>query len=262
MGLSYGRACFCGNDHPLTGGSPRGEDGELLHAKVDDGECGRPCGGSASYVCGGRWRDSIYELTDPGAMADTDLRCDFAAPPTTFGGDELAYEGCYERDSPGWTDDRSGTEGAPGTCSHCFGTAAMSVEECARRCAANTVDQPGKQYFAVTSGTCFCSDAPPGAAPVEDAECNRRCPGNYGEVCGGRWRNSVYSIAAGRGGLASRVARIPEDECAGVAPPQGITLGESFAGSIAGLQFFRYPPSQVRATTTSLAPPHSFHAVC
>ena len=55
---------------------------------------------------------------------------------------------------------------------------------------------------------------------------------------------------------------VAEDECAGVAPPQGITLGESFAGSIAGLQLFRYPPSQVRATTTSLAPPHSLRAAC
>ena len=50
MGLQDGSQCFCDND---AGG---------LAAMAPEGDCNMPCAGDANTMCGGPWRNSVYEL--------------------------------------------------------------------------------------------------------------------------------------------------------------------------------------------------------
>ncbi len=44
------------------------------------------------------------------------------------------------------------------------------------------------------SNQCFCGNSygEHGAAPIED--CKSECKGNSEQICGGSWRNSIYSV--------------------------------------------------------------------
>ena len=42
---------------------------------------------------------------------------------------------------------------------------------------------------------CYCGDTAP--ASQETSGCNRRCPGDRSESCGGAWRMNVYSTTGG-----------------------------------------------------------------
>lgn len=53
FGLQWGRECYCGDEYGTFG-----------QAESED-ECNRPCAGDASTMCGGGWRNSIYEIVGP-----------------------------------------------------------------------------------------------------------------------------------------------------------------------------------------------------
>ncbi|CAC5425477.1 unnamed protein product [Mytilus coruscus] len=52
LGLQASYACFCGNSF--------GDPG--VYQTKNDSECNRPCTGNSSQICGGSWRNSVYEL--------------------------------------------------------------------------------------------------------------------------------------------------------------------------------------------------------
>ena len=43
---------------------------------------------------------------------------------------------------------------------------------------------------------CSCGNAYGKHGLGKESECNRLCRGDNSEVCGGRWRNSVYAVGA------------------------------------------------------------------
>jgi hypothetical protein len=111
-------------------------------------------------------------------------------------------------------------------------------------------------------GACYCSDSPPleAALASSDTQCSGRCSGNLAQACGGRGRLSVYGVRRARStssaDLVAAIAMVPYDSCSGMVAPTGITLGGKasfadtaggkeatigFSGTMAGLQFFRYP---------------------
>ena len=51
-GVQYGIQCFCGNPAPL-----------LARHKRADTECDMKCPGDSNYMCGGRWKMNVYELS-------------------------------------------------------------------------------------------------------------------------------------------------------------------------------------------------------
>jgi hypothetical protein len=61
--------------------------------------------------------------------------------------------------------------------------------QCAALCKAAGYKLAGTQY----SYQCWCGDSLNGAQPIPDNECNMQCLGNAAEMCGGSYRNSVYT---------------------------------------------------------------------
>jgi hypothetical protein len=49
FGLQGGRMCFCGNIYDKFG-------------VAADGDCDQPCKGNGDVICGGRYRNSVYEI--------------------------------------------------------------------------------------------------------------------------------------------------------------------------------------------------------
>ncbi|CAG2204408.1 unnamed protein product [Mytilus edulis] len=52
-GLQYSSECFCGNSLDNSG----------VYNETTDSECNRGCLGNSSQICGGNYRNSVYELT-------------------------------------------------------------------------------------------------------------------------------------------------------------------------------------------------------
>ena len=58
-------------------------------------------------------------------------------------------------------------------------------------CASRGYAYAGVQY----TYECYCGNKQPATALKRaDNECNRPCPGNSNEKCGGYWRMNVYSV--------------------------------------------------------------------
>ena len=53
FGLQYGTQCFCGNSFGRYGRSP------------NQGECNKPCPANRNEICGGTWRNSVYDTQPP-----------------------------------------------------------------------------------------------------------------------------------------------------------------------------------------------------
>ena len=70
---------------------------------------------------------------------------------------------------------------------------ANTPSACMKKCSDKGYTYAGVQY----GSQCFCGNTPP---PVDtlrpEAQCNRVCPGDSKEKCGGTWRMNVYK--AGR----------------------------------------------------------------
>jgi len=69
-----------------------------------------------------------------------------------------------------------------------------SLTKCRQLCSSK-----GYSYMGVQAVTwCLCGhNPPPQYSRVSQGECNQRCPGNSGEMCGASWRMNVYSINTG-----------------------------------------------------------------
>ncbi|XP_075237841.1 uncharacterized protein LOC142334050 isoform X2 [Lycorma delicatula] len=132
-------------------------------AKVDDSQCSKLCSGDTSKKCGGDWRLSVYS--------------------TSFTGEKSAienYVGCYidggfnNRLMNGYKENFDSTN---------------SPNVCIKLCNSKGFAYAGMQY----ESECFCDNLLPSfKLRAEESDCNKLCPGNRNEKCGGDWRLSVY----------------------------------------------------------------------
>ncbi|GIZ47107.1 hypothetical protein CKM354_001020700 [Cercospora kikuchii] len=75
------------------------------------------------------------------------------------------------------------------------GGTANSLEECARFCRRNGSDRSRYFWIGLAGGSFNCECSPAiraGADPVDPALCNRPCPGNPDQICGGVGVGSLY----------------------------------------------------------------------
>lgn len=92
------------------------------------------------------------------------------------------YLGCY-KDSG----DPNGTAGRDLNGLKIYGND-MTVEKCIKICAEKGFRYAGLQY----SAHCFCGNSYGKLGKANN--CNMKCAGDYNQVCGGTWANSVYEI--------------------------------------------------------------------
>jgi hypothetical protein len=96
-----------------------------------------------------------------------------------FGAAPTSYVGCY-------------TDGATRALPKVLAWSNATVESCIAAAKSQSFAYAGLQY----GGECRAGNTL-GAAKVADSECAMPCTANSSEVCGGPWRNSVYSTASG-----------------------------------------------------------------
>ncbi|KAK3324792.1 WSC domain-containing protein [Cercophora scortea] len=162
-GLTLGTECWCGN-------SIR----DVLASNKTD--CNTPCTGSASDICGGRGRISIYEasvvLTPP---TTTTTSTPAAATATNW-----HPLGCYI-DASSRTLLNQAT--LPG------GATTLSSSTCTSACAAAGYTLAGTE----NSNECWCDNAVHTNPRAPDQSgCNKPRLGNATEMCGSDWRLNVY----------------------------------------------------------------------
>jgi len=52
----------------------------------------------------------------------------------------------------------------------------------------------GLKYAGVQNGNqCFCGNSYGRYGVKSESDCNKKCSGNADQICGGSWRNNVYS---------------------------------------------------------------------
>ena len=65
-----------------------------------------------------------------------------------------------------------------------------SPSTCIKACKDAGYQLAGVQF----TNQCFCGNTPPPSSVIRcDNECNKVCPGNPNQKCGGRWRMNVYT---------------------------------------------------------------------
>jgi hypothetical protein len=95
---------------------------------------------------------------------------------------KIAYLGCFkDQGNPSSTAGRD-LNGLMRTDS------AMTTEKCQQICQASGYRYAGTQY----SSQCFCGNSYGRSGTANN--CNMRCNGNAGQICGGTWANSVYDL--------------------------------------------------------------------
>ena len=65
----------------------------------------------------------------------------------------------------------------------------ITPELCIEECEAKDFTVAGVQ----SASQCFCGDLQEPAQEVLASECNRACPGDENQMCGGSWRMNLYS---------------------------------------------------------------------
>ncbi|XP_013393421.1 uncharacterized protein LOC106161105 isoform X1 [Lingula anatina] len=155
FGLQDGEECRCGNSYGYYGKAS------------SESECDHSCAGNSSQICGGNWRNGVYEIKPKYANA-------VFIKATAY----TEYKGCYKdqypRDIP--SDDKLED------------TSGMDIQKCLYHC-------KGFRYFGIQKGyACRCGNSYGTYGKTSDSECDMSCPGEGSEICGGDWRNVVYEI--------------------------------------------------------------------
>jgi sulfur relay (sulfurtransferase) complex TusBCD TusD component (DsrE family) len=144
-GLQWYGACFAGNT--------------LRYGPANASECNTPCDANSNEMCGGSYRNSVY---DTGVVA----------PPAVPAN---AYRGCFTDDWSRALPVQLMPNGA-------------TVESCVAAARAAGYTYAGLQ----AQGQCFVGNSL-GFAEVSSSECSSVCEANPNQYCGGSFRNSVWS---------------------------------------------------------------------
>jgi hypothetical protein len=133
--------------------------------KAQDYECYAPCGGNGFEQCGGYYRNSIYSIQPIKAQTTT---CRY----------EPRCKGCFLDNA---ARDVAGTVAL---------TVDMTVEMCVGICSEQGYTVAALQF----ASQCFCGNSYGFYGQVSEDECNVPCMGDSSQMCGGGWRNNVYTI--------------------------------------------------------------------
>lgn len=156
FGIEYGNECFCAWVLPTA-----------VETKPDS-ECKMACAGSATELCGGSNRMTIFK-------SNANIAVPINPSITEYG-----YKGCYKDSAYA----RVLTTSVPASDS-------MTVERCAAAC-------KGSHFFGTQYGReCYCGDTFVGDTKIVDqGECSMKCAGNGAQFCGAWARLSLYESMA------------------------------------------------------------------
>lgn len=163
--LQFGTECRCGNTYARI---------KNLHKKA--GGCFSKCPGNPRQVCGGRERNSVYQVLNVQPKEEPKK----VQKPITF-------MGCFQdsnRNEPNYRDFKFRVK-----------LDGNSHEKCNQACL-----NKGFKYFAVQFGSeCRCGNAFARIKSMHrklaEKDCNMPCSGNKNQKCGGKLRNGVYSTS-------------------------------------------------------------------
>lgn len=153
------------------------------YPKVKDSECNAACNGDISIMCGGQWRNTVYEA-DP-HIGERIYKCKAEKQKSKIGKKKTKhthtipgdYVGCY-KDSK--TDRDFAVNKGPWSD--------LNPEKCSRMC-------KHFAYYALQNGKeCRCADKLWHAkyGPATDRHCEIACSGDTSLNCGGKLHNLVY----------------------------------------------------------------------
>eukprot|EP00754_Rhynchopus_humris_P008094 Rhum_TRINITY_DN13656_c0_g1::Rhum_TRINITY_DN13656_c0_g1_i2::g.62438::m.62438 len=156
FGLQFGKECFCGDSFGRKG--------------IPDAACSTACELDPTQTCGGTHQNSVYSLRPD-------------VPPRP----QHTYLGCYVD-----TNVRDLAVFADPTPSEAW----ASVEACAIYCYdVKRITGEEYLYFGLQVGQeCRCDNSFGDYGKAADTECTSPCLKKASEKCGGRWRNSIYSL--------------------------------------------------------------------
>ncbi len=69
----------------------------------------------------------------------------------------------------------------------------MTIEFCAQVC--QGVEDGDFKFFGLEVTKCFCFKSLNGAQPLSNRNCHVRCPGDRGQLCGGKGVVNVHNLA-------------------------------------------------------------------
>ena len=130
--------------------------------RADDRDCNTRCDANTNQICGGTWRNSIYSVTSNPSPPGSQTRAG-------------SYVGCY-------TD-------APDRALPVFLGNGYDVDACILEARNRGYAYAGLQWH----GECWAGNNV-GYVRVDGGECNTPCDVNHYQICGGAWRNSIYSV--------------------------------------------------------------------
>ncbi|KAL5005852.1 hypothetical protein ScPMuIL_017010 [Solemya velum] len=181
------------------------------HGKAEETDCNLACSGDPKELCGGRWRQRVYSTEvncgpppevqnarvshasyTPGSNAT--YTCNIQVGATTSRNTVCQDNGtwttadlyCVDRNElfMGCYIDRRDRDLDGGFTASNKNTPEFCINYCL---------QAGFRYAAVQYTTeCYCGDTYGKHGQAPEKECNRPCPGDPEEICGGSWRQRVY----------------------------------------------------------------------
>jgi len=195
-GVQNANGCFCGN---------------LFGRNGIAGNCNMSCTGNKNEICGGRWANSVYELTTKASVKDDRQSGSIkiisatgkSIPPASKvvvtkperpalvnssqnGKIEAKYIGCYKE--KGYKAKVVPSMKNRVLNGYTFG-GNMTVSKCTKVCSGKSFKYAAVQY----ANHCFCGNLY-GKYGIA-SNCNMSCSGNKNETCGGAWANSVYELS-------------------------------------------------------------------
>jgi hypothetical protein len=153
-GLQWYGSCFGGNDLGIARG----------YKRVCESECNKPCSANSSQTCGGAYRNSVWSTGIPVTPAP---------PPAPECKPE--YQGCY-------------TDSEPRALPILLTAANATVDTCIKLAYDSGYRYAGLQWY----GYCFAGNTLAKQLAPE-SQCNTVCTAKPSEMCGGAWRNSIWS---------------------------------------------------------------------
>ena len=166
--------------------------------------CMMTCAGNRSEICGGPFYVNVYNNTDPTFVATTDVSnsvYQLTVPPAPY---DDYYYGCA-------------TEGNNGRALNgsSFNSENMTIGSCKDKCQSDNYALYGLEF----ATQCWCGNALASGSRLVDIEtsparssCNRRCAGDFAQICGQAnllsvYRNPAYtpvSVTRGSGKYAAK----------------------------------------------------------
>ncbi|KAL2423947.1 hypothetical protein ABEF95_010356 [Exophiala dermatitidis] len=164
FGTEYSKECYCGI--------------AISTASTSQSDCAMVCSGNRTEYCGGPSRLSVWSVTSSSGSSSTTSTSSSASASATPSLAGATYIGCYSDNTGGQRALSSRTTDKN-----------MTLELCAQ-----TAQTSNRKYFGLEyAGECWAGDTLAStASAIADTNCNMKCKGNAGEICGGSNALSLF----------------------------------------------------------------------